>query len=239
MYQDSSVTNRRIGKTGCLTGTNMERLLQVPGNFTIYASKRNTLDDVTLGKIDPISVVYGALSWITEPSFLRNKIALSKLLEHNMHTFPKEGGFVTAHLFQRILGKQILKLENLLDAVTVPPRVKRDLIPVVDRLKEIFACSTMTDGEKNQAARDALAPLQGDNYSNYVPPTTADLGENAVVLFNELMALDCRHTILTDFGKLNALLEQEEGQLLVDTASREDIFPGFFTVVRLKSGHQL
>jgi hypothetical protein len=141
-YQESSVMNRRIGKIGCLTGTNFERLIQVPGKFTLYASMRHdTLDVVTLAKIRPIHSVHAALSWITLSSHLRNLSQSQdcELLKHNLRQAPKEGGYMKAHLLQRIFGPELLQFENIRDAINVPPRVTRDLIPVVARLKEIFA----------------------------------------------------------------------------------------------------
>lgn len=66
---------------------------------------------------------------------------------------PKEGGYVTAHLIQRGFGTKLFRFENIRNAINVPPRVKRYLIPVVGKLKAIFASSTMTDDEKGKAAR--------------------------------------------------------------------------------------
>jgi hypothetical protein len=129
-----------------------------------------------------VSCIY---SWPTIQSQLQCMTEDSLFLRGRLHPKPKEGGFVTENRFKAVLGSKHGGYKN---AVKASHRVQKDVYEELLRLEPLLKRDS-TDAAHYELVRGALAPLQGDNKSSYVHPTTIELAKGAATILQDKLRL--------------------------------------------------
>ena len=132
------------------------------------------------------------MSWPTLPSYLKNKARNGhKWYAQRLQNIPTDGDFATEHFYMRIHGLNSGMYLGYEDAVSTPPRIYRDLDPLLVKLKPLcdefaaMAIGKMPTDEVKMKIDDALVAIQGNNRFHYFEPTDQELADGALCLLRK------------------------------------------------------
>jgi hypothetical protein len=152
----------------------------------------------------PDNGIQNLYSWSTLKTDMHILQLKSAYLRSKLHTAPKEGGFVKNHCTIRLLGS---KTGGFVDSVPVSPR-QVQINHVLTTLKPLLR-QKLREGDafaNDDKIRQALSPLQGENYSHHVKPLQAQLGEGARdELSSMLETVPLDNVIDIEYSTFNAL----------------------------------
>jgi hypothetical protein len=174
---------------GCTTGTAIERFTYLPSQKvrdTVHAIQNVPHNLVEAArdflKETPDNSVHLLLTWVTFLSQLHGKAVNSEFLRHILRPQPKGGGFVKLYQLSLVLQTKIKGYRN---SVTKSPSTKTP-DDVLAKLKPLLEGKTI-DTLDREAIRQALRPVQDDEYSVYQYPSEDELGGKAFSLFGKIL----------------------------------------------------
>ena len=157
----------------CITMTILERLVELPSKAVSDAVAvpvfGRTVVDFVRCQQETVDGIQGLFGWPTLRFCLAEMAKTSNYLQAKLR--PNGDKFVTLDRFETLFG--LNKATKWIDCVDRCPRLDA-LEAVVSNIEAVLA----EDDVKANVIRDALTPLQDENYSHYYPPADSDWGKN-------------------------------------------------------------